>query len=97
MFGFLGLHEFLRTLRCSGTHADELVARHGALAVAEGMPGRTGEALASAAREAFTAGMQAAAVAGAVLLFAAAVLGAMTLRRIRVREEHEEALSPSGV
>ncbi|WP_261719510.1 MFS transporter [Streptomyces sp. FZ201] len=69
----------------------------GALAVAEGMPGRTGEALASAAREAFTAGMQAAAVAGAVLLFAAAVLGAMTLRRIRVREEHEEALSPSGV
>ncbi|MGW7302236.1 MFS transporter [Streptomyces sp. NPDC054829] len=72
----------------------------GALAVAERMPGRAGEALASAAREAFTAGMQAAAVAGAVLLVGAAVLGAVTLRRIKVRDSEDapqaDVLSPSG-
>jgi DHA2 family multidrug resistance protein-like MFS transporter len=53
----------------------------GALAVAGGLPGRTGGALASAAREAFTAGMHAAAVAGVVLLLGAALLATTTLRR----------------
>ncbi|MGV9451459.1 MFS transporter [Streptomyces sp. NPDC003635] len=75
----------------------------GALAVAERMPEHTGQALATAAREAFTAGMQTAAVVGAVLLLAAAVLAAVTLRRVEVRERTHETpdepsnLSPSGV
>ncbi|MGW1784227.1 MFS transporter [Streptomyces sp. NPDC002143] len=52
----------------------------GALAVADGIPG-----LAEAAREAFTRGMQGAAIAGAVLLAGAAVAASVTLRRIRVK------------
>ncbi|MFF4572619.1 MFS transporter [Streptomyces sp. NPDC001410] len=58
----------------------------GALAVAGRLPGRTGDALATAAREAFTSGMHGAAIAGAVLLVLAAVGAATTLRRIHVRE-----------
>ncbi|MDH6624033.1 Na+/melibiose symporter-like transporter [Streptomyces sp. LBL] len=53
----------------------------GALAVADRVPG-----LATAAREAFTSGMQGAAVAGAVVLAGAAVLAAVTLRHVSVRE-----------
>ncbi|MGN9762893.1 MFS transporter [Streptomyces sp. SD31] len=53
----------------------------GALAVADQVPG-----LAAAAREAFTEGMQGAAIAGAVVLAGAAVLAAVTLRRVHVRE-----------
>jgi DHA2 family multidrug resistance protein-like MFS transporter len=71
----------------------------GALAVAQRLPGDAGTALARAAREAFTSGMQAAAVAGVVLLLGAAVLASATLRGVRVRtaepteaEEAEEAL-----
>ncbi|WP_330356340.1 MFS transporter [Streptomyces chartreusis] len=70
----------------------------GALAVADRTPG-----LATAAREAFTSGMQDAAIAGAVLLAGAAVLAAVTLRRVEVREQTCETpdepskLSPSGV
>ncbi|MPY64266.1 MFS transporter, partial [Streptomyces spongiae] len=45
----------------------------GALAVAEQLPGRAGDALAAAAREAFTSGMHGAAVAGAGVLLVAAV------------------------
>ncbi|KUN79558.1 MFS transporter [Streptomyces griseoruber] len=52
----------------------------GALAVADRVPG-----LAAAAREAFTSGMQGAAIAGAVLLAGAAVAAAATLRRIHVK------------
>ncbi|MGW0188282.1 MFS transporter [Streptomyces sp. NPDC003362] len=52
----------------------------GALAVAGRLPGRAGDALAAAAREAFTDGMRAAGIAGAVLLVAGAVLAAVTLR-----------------
>ncbi|MFI7503136.1 MFS transporter [Streptomyces sp. NPDC049687] len=51
----------------------------GALAMADRVPG-----LATAAREAFTSGMQGAAIAGTVLLAGAAVAAAVTLRRIRV-------------
>ncbi|MER7193496.1 MFS transporter [Streptomyces flaveolus] len=76
----------------------------GALAIARDLPGTAGEALATAARAAFTHGMQGAAVAGAVLLLVAAVPAARALRGIRVREEAETAnagqtdsLSPSGV
>ncbi|MFJ9120791.1 MFS transporter [Streptomyces sp. NPDC102394] len=51
----------------------------GALAVADRIPG-----LATTAREAFTSGMQGAAIAGAVLLLGAAALAARTLRGIHV-------------
>ncbi|WP_128435097.1 MFS transporter [Streptomyces cyaneus] len=70
----------------------------GALAVADRVPG-----LATAAREAFTSGMQAAAIAGAVLLAGAAGLAAVTLRRVEVPEPACETpdapskLSASGV
>ncbi|MFI0512745.1 MFS transporter [Streptomyces sp. WSLK1-5] len=57
----------------------------GALALADRVPG-----LATAAREAFTHGMQGAAIAGAVLLAGAAVLAAVTLREVTVREEAPE-------
>ncbi|MDQ0751494.1 DHA2 family multidrug resistance protein-like MFS transporter [Streptomyces africanus] len=71
----------------------------GALAVADRLPGRAGDALATAAREAFTSGMHAAAVTGAVLLVGAAAAATVTLRRVRVRENAGRAdqLSPSGV
>ncbi|MET7689842.1 MFS transporter [Streptomyces sp. NPDC005483] len=57
----------------------------GALAVADRFPG-----LATAAREAFTSGMQGAAITGAVLLVGAAALAAVTLRGVEVREETPE-------
>jgi DHA2 family multidrug resistance protein-like MFS transporter len=59
----------------------------GALAVAEQLPPRAGDALATAAREAFTSGMQGAAIAGALLLAGAGWTAAITLRRIRVGEK----------
>ncbi|MER6784514.1 MFS transporter [Streptomyces sp. NPDC000658] len=59
----------------------------GALATAAHLPGRTGDALAAAAREAFTHGMQGAAIAGAVVLAGAAVAATATLRRSRVGDE----------
>ncbi|MET8117426.1 MFS transporter [Streptomyces prasinus] len=58
----------------------------GALAVADRLPGRAGDALAAAAREAFAQGMQAAAIAAAGVLAAGAVLAAVTLRGVPVRE-----------
>ncbi|MFQ3558923.1 MFS transporter [Streptomyces gramineus] len=54
----------------------------GALAAAGRLPGSAGEALLRTAREAFTGGMQGAAIAGAVLLVLAAVGAGLTLRRI---------------
>lgn len=56
----------------------------GALAVAVRLPGHTGDTLATAAREAFTDGMHAAGIAGAVLLAGAAILATATLRKIHV-------------
>ncbi|WP_217547575.1 MFS transporter [Streptomyces sp. GbtcB6] len=53
----------------------------GALATAGRLPGPAGEALTRSAREAFTSGMQGAAIAGAALLALAAVGAAVTLRR----------------
>ncbi|WP_406495657.1 MFS transporter [Streptomyces sp. NBC_01604] len=67
----------------------------GALAVADQVPG-----LATAAREAFTSGMQGAAIAGAVVLAGAAVLAAVTLRRVEVHgktPDEPSCLSSSGV
>ncbi|MEV7032163.1 MFS transporter [Streptomyces sp. NPDC093272] len=54
----------------------------GALAAAGRLPGPAGETLLRTAREAFTGGMQGAAIAGAVLLVLAAAGAGMTLRRI---------------
>ncbi|MGW1037053.1 MFS transporter [Streptomyces antibioticus] len=53
----------------------------GALAVAHELPGRAGDALAAAAREAFTTGMRGAALAGALVLVLAAVAAASLRRR----------------
>ncbi|MGW7080556.1 MFS transporter [Streptomyces sp. NPDC054866] len=73
----------------------------GALAVAREMPDKAASALTAAAREAFTSGMHAAALAGATLLVASAVLAAVTLRRSELAqqtpEELESVSSPSGV
>ncbi|MFG2478437.1 MFS transporter [Streptomyces fagopyri] len=66
----------------------------GALSAARQLPGDTGAALVRAAREAFTDGMHAAAITGAVLLLGAAVLASVTLRRVRVREFAAEAPRP---
>ncbi|MET8406600.1 MFS transporter [Streptomyces sp. NPDC005195] len=68
----------------------------GALAVARQLPGDTGGALVRAAREAFTDGMHAAAVTGAVLLLGAAALASVTLRRVRVREGGGAGAVPQG-
>ncbi|WP_461083150.1 MFS transporter [Streptomyces deserti] len=54
----------------------------GALAVADRLPDRAGDALATAAREAFTSGMHGAAITGVVLLVGAAGLAVVTLRRV---------------
>ncbi|MFE0100802.1 MFS transporter [Streptomyces sp. NPDC059009] len=59
----------------------------GAVAVARHLPGEAGSTLLAAAREAFTSGMQVAALAGAVLLVAAAGLAAVSLRKVRVPEK----------
>ncbi|MDX6362875.1 MAG: transporter, family, multidrug resistance protein [Streptomyces sp.] len=66
----------------------------GALAVAGHLPDRTGDALATAARDAFTSGMNAAAIAGAILLLAAAGLATATLRKVHVREPESEPTAP---
>ncbi|WP_406730993.1 MFS transporter [Streptomyces sp. NBC_01794] len=67
----------------------------GAAVVAGRLPGRPGEALLDAAREAFVHGMQFAAVGGAVLLVAAAVLAAALLRRTSTDEEPAPAGKPA--
>ncbi|MDH6131854.1 DHA2 family multidrug resistance protein-like MFS transporter [Kitasatospora sp. MAA4] len=56
----------------------------GAQAVAARLPGAGGQAVLHAAREAFTGGMHAAAVAAAVLMAAAGVLAPALLRDVRV-------------
>ncbi|MFJ5264464.1 MFS transporter [Streptomyces sp. NPDC088387] len=61
----------------------------GALASAARLPGETGETLAAAARDAFTDGMRAAALAAAILLLAAAAVALTALRGVRVREVTE--------
>ncbi|MEU9402494.1 MFS transporter [Streptomyces sp. NPDC048242] len=62
----------------------------GALATAARLPGRTGEALLTSAREAFTDGMQAAALTGAVVLALAAIGAAVTLRRLGTEQAGTE-------
>ncbi|MFE9840115.1 MFS transporter [Streptomyces sp. NPDC005551] len=76
----------------------------GALAAARHLPDGAGATLTTAAREAFTSGMNAAAVAGALLLLGAAALATATLRRVQVhptpaeQTSHpaQESLSRSG-
>ncbi|MFF4900719.1 MFS transporter [Streptomyces sp. NPDC001068] len=62
--------------------ADARETLGGALAAAGRLPGHTGDALLHTAREAFTSGMQGAAIAGAVLLVLAAVGAGVTLRKV---------------
>lgn len=65
----------------SGAPAEARETLGGALVTAVRLPGRSGEALLTSAREAFTRGMHAAAIAGAVVLALAAIGAAVTLRR----------------
>ncbi|MBC9711552.1 MFS transporter [Streptomyces sp. TRM66268-LWL] len=58
----------------------------GALAVAQHLPEQAGSALLTSAREAFTSGMHAAAIAAMVLLVGAAAAASVALRRVRVPE-----------
>ena len=53
----------------------------GAQAVAAGLPGRVGDEVLAAARQAFVQGLHAAAIGGAVLMVAAAALAVLLLRR----------------
>ncbi|PBC61057.1 MFS transporter [Streptomyces sp. Tue6028] len=81
----------------SGVPAPAHETLGGALAVARQLPGDTGQALATAAREAFTHGMQAAAIAGTVVLLGAAALATATLRKVHVREaESPDATHPEA-
>ncbi|NSL42835.1 MFS transporter [Streptomyces sp. 8P21H-1] len=66
-----------------------------ALAETSRLPSGAGEALAATAREAFTNGMQAAATAGALLLLGGAVLAAVALRRVPVRDTQCPDLAPA--
>ncbi|MFK0120259.1 MFS transporter [Streptomyces sp. NPDC090994] len=98
VFGSIGTAVYHHEMPASAPHAARETLG-GALAVAGRLPGSAGEALATTAREAFTSGMRGAAVAGAVLLLAAAYPAARALKGIRVRENAAEAgrLDPSGV
>ncbi|MCZ9340538.1 MFS transporter, partial [Streptomyces sp. TRM76130] len=98
VFGSIGTAVYHREMPGSAPDAARETLG-GALAVTGRLPGSAGEALATAAREAFTSGMRGAAVAGAVLLLAAAYPAARALRGIRVRENAGEAarLDLSGV
>jgi DHA2 family multidrug resistance protein-like MFS transporter len=65
----------------------------GATQAVEGLPGELGEPLLAAAQEAFTQGFQIAAVAGAAVAVATAVLAGVMLRRSRPWPPGEEAQS----
>ncbi|MCX4670197.1 MFS transporter [Streptomyces sp. NBC_01381] len=74
----------------AGAPAEAQETLGGALAVARELPGETASGLITAAREAFTSGMHVAALAGAAILLAAAVLAALTLRRVTAPEPEPE-------
>jgi DHA2 family multidrug resistance protein-like MFS transporter len=67
----------------SGAPAEAHETLGGAAVAAQHLPGDAGKALLTAAREAFTSGMQLAMIAGTVLLLGAAVLTVVTLRHVR--------------
>ncbi|WP_425829171.1 MFS transporter [Streptomyces fractus] len=71
-----------------GIPTDAPAAAHetlgGALAAAGQLPSAAAHTLTATARQAFTDGMQAASIAGAILLLAAAILSATTLRKVTV-------------
>ncbi|MBC2867529.1 MFS transporter [Streptomyces mexicanus] len=75
----------------SGAPAPAHETLGGALAVAGQLPGQAGRDLAAAAREAFTHGMQGAALAGAAVLVVAAAVAGTALRRIRVQDSEPAA------
>jgi MFS transporter, DHA2 family, multidrug resistance protein len=69
--------------------------RGGATEAVESLPGELGETLLDAAREAFTQGMQVAALAGAAVATATPVLAAIFLRRVTQRSPEEEPATPA--
>ena len=75
----------------AGTSGPARETLAGALGVARHLPGRAGEVLTDAARDAFTSGLHVAALAGAVILAIAAGAAAVALRGIRVRPADAEA------
>lgn len=62
----------------------------GALAVAQHLPGRAGDALLTSAREAFTSGMHIAALAGGAVLLGAAALALRGLRGVAAPQREEQ-------
>ena len=75
----------------AGTSGPARETLAGALGVARHLPGRAADGLVDTARAAFTSGLHAAAIAGAVVLAGSAVAAAVTLRGIRVREDAADA------
>ncbi|NEA59334.1 MFS transporter [Streptomyces sp. SID13666] len=68
--------------RMSGAPAEAHETLGGAVAAAAQLPGRTGTELLDTAREAFTAGVHAAAFGAAIVTFTAAVLAVVLLRQV---------------
>ncbi|MET9549823.1 MFS transporter [Streptomyces sp. NPDC006627] len=68
----------------------------GAVASAQHLPGRPADTLLATAREAFTTGMHAAALTGAVILLAAATVAAGALRTKKAGRAGEKSPSSSG-
>jgi MFS transporter, DHA2 family, multidrug resistance protein len=67
----------------------------GATEAVDGLPGELGQTLLDAAREAFTQGMQVAALAGATVAIATAVLAALLLRRTGPASPDAESVAPT--
>jgi MFS transporter, DHA2 family, multidrug resistance protein len=67
----------------------------GATQAVEGLPGELGETLLDAAREAFTQGLQVAALAAAAVAIATAILAALLLRRTGPGSPREEPVAPA--
>jgi MFS transporter, DHA2 family, multidrug resistance protein len=68
----------------------------GATEVVEGLPGGLGETLLAAARDAFTQGLQVAALAGAAVAVATAVVAALLLRQTGRGTRGEEPVTPAS-
>ena len=67
----------------------------GATEAVDGLPGELGQTLLDAAREAFTQGMQVAALAGATAAIATAVLAALLLRQTGPASPDAESVAPT--
>jgi DHA2 family multidrug resistance protein-like MFS transporter len=68
----------------------------GATQAVDGLPGEVGDSLLAAARDAFTQGLQVAAVAGAVVAIATAIVAALLLRQTGRGSRDEEPVAPAS-